>query len=170
MTKNINYFKNIQSLEQLKKEYRTLAKQYHPDISQDPQATEIMKDINIQYDQLFKELQSSSTKWQEKNEDVNTYKDIINDLLKYDNINIDIVGTWLYVYGNGTYAIKKHIQSLDFKWSPKHKKYYYFDGINDKKSKKFTRTKLTYDDISNKHGRKTVTQAQDTSTRPQLAQ
>lgn len=152
-----NYFSNIESLEQLKKEYRKLAKHYHPDLNKED-TTSNMKAINKQYDQLFKTLQSSSSKWQEKAEHVDSYKDIINELLKYDNLTIDIVGTWIYVYGS-TYPIKKEIQKLGFKWSPKHKKYYYFDGIQKATSKRFKRNKLSYDDITHKHGKQTITQA-----------
>ena len=45
----MNYFENISSLEQLKKQYKELALQHHPDRGGD---TEIMKEINNQYENL----------------------------------------------------------------------------------------------------------------------
>lgn len=47
------FFKDGLNEEELKKEYRRLAKIYHPDISKDPNATEIMKELNEQFDKYF---------------------------------------------------------------------------------------------------------------------
>lgn len=44
------YFKNIKNLEDLKAQFRTLARENHPDAGGDP---EVMKAINLEYDQLF---------------------------------------------------------------------------------------------------------------------
>lgn len=47
------WFKPGLDREQLKKEYRSLAKKYHPDLSKDPNAEEKMKEINEQFDDYF---------------------------------------------------------------------------------------------------------------------
>lgn len=44
------YFKNVKSLEDLKNQFKTLARKNHPDAGGDP---EVMKTINGEYDQLF---------------------------------------------------------------------------------------------------------------------
>lgn len=44
------YFKNVQGFEDLKDQFRALAKANHPDAGGDP---EIMKEINTEFDQLF---------------------------------------------------------------------------------------------------------------------
>lgn len=44
------YFKNVNSLEDLKNQFKTLARKNHPDAGGDP---EVMKAINGEYDQLF---------------------------------------------------------------------------------------------------------------------
>lgn len=47
----MQYFKNISTIEQLRKSYNALAKQYHPDINHTPDAVRIMQDINAEYEQ-----------------------------------------------------------------------------------------------------------------------
>lgn len=47
------WFKPGLDREQLKKEYHSLAKKYHPDLSKDPNAEEKMKEINDQFDDYF---------------------------------------------------------------------------------------------------------------------
>ena len=47
---NTTYFKNIETLEDLKKQYRALAMQNHPDRGGD---AETMKAINNEYDELL---------------------------------------------------------------------------------------------------------------------
>lgn len=46
----MSYFKNINSLDDLKSQYKTLARKNHPDAGGDP---EVMKAINTEYDKLF---------------------------------------------------------------------------------------------------------------------
>lgn len=52
----MDYFENIESLEDLKNTYKKLAREYHPDMGGDD---EVMKQINNQYDDLF-------PKWKKK--------------------------------------------------------------------------------------------------------
>lgn len=44
------YFKNIKSFEDLKEQFRNLAREHHPDAGGD---AEVMKEINMEFDQLF---------------------------------------------------------------------------------------------------------------------
>lgn len=46
----MTYFKNVQSLEDLKNQFKALARKNHPDVGGD---AEVMKAINQEYDQLF---------------------------------------------------------------------------------------------------------------------
>ena len=46
----MTYFQNIHSLAELKKEYRRLALQHHPDKGGD---TAIMQQVNIEFERLF---------------------------------------------------------------------------------------------------------------------
>ena len=48
--KDMKYFKNVKSYEDLKKQFKALLKANHPDNGGD---AEIMKEINVEYDALF---------------------------------------------------------------------------------------------------------------------
>jgi len=142
--KKSNYFTNINTLEALKKEYRKLCKVYHPDLPTGNLA--IMKFINNEYELLFEQLKHISTNKNDQAENVNTFKDIINQLIKFD-INIEIVGSWIWLSGN-TYSIKEEIKQLNFKWSKTRKKWYYSEGLTKKKKG----SNLGFDDIRNAYG------------------
>ena len=50
----MTYFKNVNTLEELRKQYKELLKKYHPDNPQG--STEATQDINAEYDKLFRLL------------------------------------------------------------------------------------------------------------------
>ena len=75
-------------------------------------------------------------------------QEIVSLLQKYtsDNdlsITLDLVGSWLWVYGNDTKAHKDFIKSLGFKWSSKKMKWYYHEKPFFKTSKR----DFTYEEI-----------------------
>ena len=157
--KESNYFTNVVTLEALKKEYRKLCKLHHPDLSTGNLAT--MKAINNEYELLFEQLKHTSTNKNEQTENVNTFKDIINQLIKFD-IDIEIVGSWIWVSGN-TYPIKEHIKQLNFKWSKQRKKWYYAEGLASKKKG----SGIDFDDIRNAYGSQKI--KSNTSKKYQIA-
>ena len=53
---NITYFKNVETLEELRRQYKELLKKYHPDNPQG--STEATQSINAEYDKLFKVLKN----------------------------------------------------------------------------------------------------------------
>lgn len=141
----MKYFVNVNSMEELKKAYRKLALELHPDRN-NGNDSEFKMMVN-EYDSLFKTLQNGTTNKAEKVEDINIYKDIINALMRFEGLEIDVVGTWIWLNGN-TYPVKDAIKSLGFLWSSGKKKWFY--NGEDKKSR--IRTKNTYEDIKNKFG------------------
>jgi hypothetical protein len=119
-----SFFKDCKTLEELKKEYKRLAMLHHPDRGGN---LETMQAVNNEYDELFPLLKNKHNKDNPKNqtqEDINMYKDIISELIKYNNITIELCGTWLYVYGEGTKAIKDIIKSYGFYWANKKAMWY----------------------------------------------
>ena len=137
------YFKG-QTIEELKKEYKTLCKKYHPDICKQENATEIMQEINSEYDEKIKTATQGN-------------KDIINDLLNIDTLIIEIIGVFVWVYGD-TKTHKEKLKSLGYRYSSNKKMWYYVL----KKDLKYKRgTNRTIEQIKNKYGCRTVSKNKD---------
>mgnify|MGYP000861102754 CR=1 FL=1 len=138
----IIYLKNAKTLQDLKKLYFTLAKKYHPDITDGD--LETMQTINNEYDYLKSRLPNKKKETEQEtviNENVfsmDAFRDVLNKILKYPRITVDIVGSWLWIYGNGTFAIKDDIlyNQLHCKYSRAQKKFYWFSGIENVKYRK----------------------------------
>ena len=117
------YFNNPKTLEDLKKQYRELAFEHHPDRGG---SNEVMKIINREYDELFKILKDvhrtkdgeTYTAKQETGETSEQFKDIINELMKMDYIIIEIIGCFVWVTGN-TKTYKDKLKELRFNWHSK---------------------------------------------------
>ena len=55
----MKYFNNVNTLEELRKQYKELLKKYHPD--NPTGSTEATQEINSEYDKLFKLLKDRPT-------------------------------------------------------------------------------------------------------------
>ena len=154
------YFKNVNTLEQLRKQYKDLLKKHHPDNGGN---LSDMQEINSEYDRLFKVLkdrhESKATDNKENNAktDFNNMKydfsedaklrEVLQQIITFDGINIEIVGCWIWVDGN-TYDYKDTLKSIGFKWAREKKKWYFHTEAFRKRSKK----KLSMEDIRNYYG------------------
>ena len=167
------YFKNVNTLEELRKQYKELLKQYHPDNPNG--STEATQEINAEYDRLFKVLkdrhESKQTSTDGAKADFNNYKydfeadeklrEVLQKIINFANINIEIVGCWLWV-DSDTYPHKDALKALGFKWASEKKKWYFHTDAFRKRSKR----KLSMDDIRNLYGSTEV----QTEQRKQLKQ
>ena len=158
------YFKNITTLEELRKQYRDLLKKHHPDNGGNVSE---MQEINAEYDRLFKVLKdrydSKSDTHKESNKDgkiktdFNSMKydftedqklrEVLQKIIIFDGINIEIVGCWIWVDGN-TYDYKDTLKGIGFKWAREKKKWYFHTEAFRKRSHK----KLSMEDIRNYYG------------------
>ena len=156
------FFKNCSTIEELKKEYKALAFKYHSDINKNANP-EIMKKINVEYDAKFKEIASKHNKTVKNTKNhikfsemqENHFKKVISKItvLENSNVKIEIVGSWIWVFGNGTFSIKENLKSLGFKWSKNRKKWYLAPIGSKSYSKKGYRSKYkSYKDIKNTYG------------------
>lgn len=161
----MTYFKNCRCIEDVKETFRDLAKKLHPDCGGD---AEEFKKMMAEYTVVFNRLKNvhrTGEKKTEQNAEQKTeqrtdysaeeFADIINKVIFMDGVEIEIVGTWIWLSGN-TYNYKDEIKAAGFFWSSKHKKWYY--NGSKKKSKKHS--KLTYEQVKDIHGCKTVKTAQ----------
>lgn len=153
----MTYFKSAKTLEELRKQYRDLLKKFHPDNPQG--STEATQKINAEYDRLFKELKNkheSDTEDESKAEfnkmkydftEDQKLREVLQKIIRFSGINIEIVGCWIWVDGN-TYEYKNDLKELGFKWASQKKKWYFHTEEFRKKSHK----KLSMDDIRNYYG------------------
>ena len=134
----IIYLKNAKNLQDLKKLYFTLSKKWHPDITGGDLKT--MQQINNEYDYLKTVLKNAVPKdekeknqYRETSASMDAFREILNKLLRYPRITIEIIGSWLWISGNGTFAIKDDIlySELKCKYSKSQKKFYWYAGIEN---------------------------------------
>jgi len=117
----MNFFLNINTIEELKKEYRKLAFKFHPDRGGD-EAT--MKAINAEYERLFKELNTTNEKGESKYNLDDGFREMINKIINLDGLEIEICGLWVWVSGN-TKEHKDALKAAGFFWASKKKMWYW---------------------------------------------
>ena len=152
----MKWFSNPQTLEQLKKQYKKLAMQHHPDIGG---LVTNMQEINGEYDKLFELLKNThqtadGKTYKAKTETTETaaeFKDIINRLINLQGITIEVCGSWLWITGD-TYQHRGILKDLKFRFSKsKTAWYYHTDGYRKNHSKIYT-----LDEIRDLYGSETV--------------
>ena len=154
------YFKNPQTLEELRKQYRDLLKKFHPD---NGGSEEITKEINAEYEQLFKVLKNrheskgtdrtdsgskksyDNMKWNFEEDE--KLREVLQKIIHLSDITIEICGTWIWISDN-TYQYRKELKECGFKWASQKKNWYWKPETYIKKSKKI----LSMDDIREYYG------------------
>ena len=135
-------FEAIKGINEAKKIYKTLAKKLHPDVGG---TEEEFKMLNSIYNHILEHgiYFSNNSKF-----DLELEK-IISKILHYDNITIEVVGSWIWLSGD-TKIIKDKLKELNFKWASKKKMWYYGEmkGRNPKQK--------SMNEIKSKYGCETL--------------
>lgn len=158
------YFKNVQTLDELRKQYRDLLKKYHPD--NENGSEEITKAVNAEYERLFKVLkdrharhQNSSTEHTDDDsktsyddmkynfEEDELLREMLQKVIYFSDITIEIIGNWIWISGN-TYQYRKELKEFGFKFAGKKKCWYWHSEAFRKRSRK----SLSMNDIRNYYG------------------
>lgn len=135
----MKYFNPIpNTLEELKKSYRKLAKKFHPDCGGN---NKDMAGVNAEYETLFERLKVTNNRkatagdkrYKYTDESAQAYMNIINELIKCNGLDIEVCGYWVWVTGD-TYPHKDKLKTLNFRFS-KSKKSWYLDTTNNNKFK-----------------------------------
>jgi len=144
----MNYFKNITTIEEAKKLFRELAKLNHPDKGG---SLEAMQKINFEYDLICSQILTGQNLTEKEFKtaftDSQKVKEIIEKIGNLPLINIEIVGSWLWVTGL-TQPVKKELKTAGLFWASK--KLAWFYKSPEEKSKSRGNTNL--DEIRAKYG------------------
>lgn len=116
------HFENIKDLAELKKIYRNLAKQLHPDLNPNLDGESFKYLQKIYNEILDNDLYFSSDSKIELE-----IEKVIRELLHYDEITIEKIHNWIWVSGF-TKNIKEHLKSLNFHYASKKKMWYWHSG------------------------------------------
>lgn len=156
----MTYFKNVNTLEELRKQYKELLKRFHPDNPNG--STEATQEINQEYEKLFKLLKDrhASKRTSDKEEKTSYYnnmkydfsedaklREVLNKVINFTGVTIELCGSWIWLSGN-TYQYKKELKEIGFRWASNKKAWYWHSEAFRKRSKR----KLTMNDIRNYYG------------------
>lgn len=111
-------FQNVEGINEAKKIYKTLAKKLHPDMVGGDE--ESFKLLNAIYTDLIEHKIYFSNDFKI---DIELEK-VISLILHFENITIELVGSWVWVSGD-TKEIKEKLKELGFKWASKKKMWFY---------------------------------------------
>ena len=165
-----HYFKRIETLEELRRQYKELLRKHHPDNGGE---VSVMQDINAEYEKLFQLLKDKHEKKEEERkreqergkkngteeeaqdrnrewydwESDRALREVLQKIIGFSEVLIDIVGYFIWLYGD-TYSYKKELKELGFRWSRQRKKWYWHNG----KYKNHGSRKLSYEEIQGLYG------------------
>ena len=117
------FFNDIKTLAELKRTYKELARKFHPDLGGD---VEVMQQINAEYDKMIEYFAKHGDKKEQekaKAEVPEKFRKIIAELIRMEFVQIEIVGSWIWLSGNVGKYLRK-IKGMGFEYSSKQKKYY----------------------------------------------
>ena len=138
----------INDIDSLKKEYFKLAKKYHPDAGG---STSQFQALQNEYEISFKKLLAGSklSSDEKKNETIidEALREVINQIIALEGINIELIGKWLWISGD-TYSVKTVLKSAGLIFIKKAgKPYWVYKGVESS-----GRGKMSMDEIKNKYG------------------
>ncbi|MGJ0455498.1 hypothetical protein NG782_02170 [Aliarcobacter cryaerophilus] len=135
-------FKGIEGINEAKKIYKQLAKKLHPDVGG---SDELFKMLNSIYTNI---LENGIYFSNEFKFDLEIEK-IISQILHYENIIIEVVGSWIWLSGE-TKEKREKLKELGFKWASKKKMWFYGEMKGRNPNEK------SMEDIKSKYGCETV--------------
>jgi curved DNA-binding protein CbpA len=160
-----NYFSGCNSTEQVKARYKSLVKQWHPDLNPTTQAEchTVMVEINNQYEKVIKVTyrEEAGDKFSQKEEDALVgLADVLKSIVTLPDIKIEITGYWVWVTGE-TKPLATIFNDLGFRFSGRKEAWYFSPDLGKKRKRGF----YTMDQIRAKYGSEEI----KTKPRTQLA-
>ncbi len=143
-----NYFAGVTDIETLRKRYRELLKQYHPD---NGGSVAEMQSINAEYDRLFADfskvnMSDGQSYTYEENEQ---FKAILNEITGV-NMTVQIIGSWIWCFD--CYQYRDQLKGLGFTWCSKKRAWVWHSEPYHRHHKQ----EISLSDIKAKYGCQTV--------------
>jgi len=158
----MKHFSSVTSLDELKLQYKKLAFKNHPDRGG---KTEVMQEINSEYEQLLNRIINEASKdqyqdssengrgfWSSRSEHSEVEKKVkqtIDAIINLDGLDIEIIGVWVWVSGD-TKQHKDKLKEAGFVWNRVQCKWVFIG----KKSN--GRGRMTLDQMRELHGSQKV--------------
>ncbi len=147
----MKWFRNVTTIEELRKQYRELLRKHHPDNGGN---VSDMQEINAEYDRVFADLSRKTQSEQQANtndayEENQAFKEVLNSII-HINADIEIIGSWIWVHGG--YEYRELLKSTGFKYAPKKKCWCWHYGDYNRYHKK----EVSLDEIRMKYGSRSV--------------
>ena len=131
------WFKGVTDIETLRKRYRELLKQYHPD--NEGGSVEATQEINAEYDRLFailsKENKPDGESTPEEEKAANEAFKAVLDRIIHINADIEIVGEWIWIE-KGSYENRELLKEVGFHYASRKKAWYWHYGEWRRRSKR----------------------------------
>lgn len=144
----LQYFSGLsKNLDELKAEYKSLAKVHHPDAGGD---NESMKLVNIEYEFLFKSISGRTKTVEEVNLDFEVeqiFMERIQEIIHLEGILIEIVGKWIWVTGQ-TFTFKDVLKRAGFFFAAKKKAWFW----RPDEARSYNRREMSLEEIRQIHG------------------
>lgn len=169
-----NHFEQCNTVDAVKKHYRTLAMQMHPDRGGD---TASMQELNRQYQNALSACHGQTSIGSDKEEHTYYYNqereqeiiDFIDRLLrsnalKSDNVECMIIGRWVWITGD-TKPVKDTLKELECRWHSKRQAWYWHKQTYRTQFNK----SVSLDDLANYYGYSRVEDNEKTTSKGKQA-
>lgn len=137
----MRYFENVNCIEDVKQTFRKWAMELHPDKGGNAESfKEMMAEYErmyAKYENIYRSKDGGTYRDEEKpHQTASEYSELINELIKLHGIEIEIIGTFIWITGD-TKPHKETLKELGFKWSKKKAAWYKSPAGYKRMGKKF---------------------------------
>ena len=149
-----NYFIDCTTIEEIKKKFKTLVLKYHPDLQGGD--LEIMKLINLQYQEALKKGDGQKYKGDDEKEHIYKYSDELEEelankmiellALQMVDVEIHLIGLWLWIIGESK-NYKDKLKALGCWWHSTRKCWYFKPQQIKSRS-----SRGSFEDLAKKYG------------------